>query len=134
MSNDILEHHGILGMKWGVRRFQNKDGTLTSAGKKRKAGNLKDIEPEGNNTKSISSMSDSELREAINRIEMERKYERLITPNTPQKVSEGKKFVMDILKESGKNVGTQAGVYIMGTAINKIAKKEIVNPKKGQKK
>lgn len=30
-----ISHHGILGMKWGIRRFQNKDGTLTSAGKKR---------------------------------------------------------------------------------------------------
>ncbi|MBR1703104.1 MAG: hypothetical protein IJ716_14350 [Lachnospiraceae bacterium] len=30
-----LTHHGILGMKWGVRRYQNTDGTLTEAGKKR---------------------------------------------------------------------------------------------------
>lgn len=30
-----IEHHGIKGMKWGVRRYQNKDGSLTPAGKKR---------------------------------------------------------------------------------------------------
>lgn len=30
-----LQHHGILGMHWGVRRYQNEDGTLTSAGKSR---------------------------------------------------------------------------------------------------
>lgn len=30
-----LTHHGILGQKWGVRRYQNQDGSLTAAGKKR---------------------------------------------------------------------------------------------------
>lgn len=32
-----LQHHGILGMKWGVRRYQNKDGSYTAAGEKRYA-------------------------------------------------------------------------------------------------
>ena len=35
LNPDVICHHGILGMKWGIRRYQNKDGSLTAAGKKR---------------------------------------------------------------------------------------------------
>ena len=42
MDNSVLIHYGVLGMKWGVRRFQNKDGSLTSAGKKHYGGDSKE--------------------------------------------------------------------------------------------
>ena len=35
-----LQHHGVKGMRWGVRRYQNEDGSLTNAGKKRDAKHL----------------------------------------------------------------------------------------------
>lgn len=35
MYENYLAHYGILGMKWGIRRYQNKDGSLTAAGRKR---------------------------------------------------------------------------------------------------
>lgn len=41
-SSGIIYHHGILGMKCGVRRFQNEDGTLTEIGKKRYYRSLSD--------------------------------------------------------------------------------------------
>ena len=40
-SDEELAHHGILGQKWGVRRYQNKDGSLTPKGKKH-YGNMSD--------------------------------------------------------------------------------------------
>ena len=39
-NSSYLEHHGILGMKWGIRRYQNYDGTLTNAGRARYRGSI----------------------------------------------------------------------------------------------
>lgn len=41
-TNDILQHHGVKGQKWGVRRYQNYDGSLTAAGRRRVGQNYKE--------------------------------------------------------------------------------------------
>ena len=41
-TNDILQHHGIKGQRWGVRRYQNYDGSLTAAGRRRIGQNYKE--------------------------------------------------------------------------------------------
>lgn len=43
MKNNELKHHGIKGQKWGVRRFQNEDGTLTDKGTARAQRDLKKL-------------------------------------------------------------------------------------------
>lgn len=130
MENSSISHHGILGQRWGHRRFQNRDGTLTSLGKKKKAEN-KTMDEKSD----IKSMSDEELRKKINRLDLENRYSNLMKNSyPPEKTHAGRKFVSDVLKRSGQNIAEQTTTYILGTAVNKIAGKQIVNPKKGQKK
>ena len=51
VNSGELYHHGVLGQKWGVRRYQNKDGSLTAAGRHRKGDSNNDAEQRERNVK-----------------------------------------------------------------------------------
>lgn len=194
-NNDELYHHGIPKQRWGIRRFQNEDGSLTPAGRLRYLKNgTNELNRKGNKavgrllrsrnvdknadaikiirslgkdqenhsksekidkmlfsdvknekkagsklgfSKSIRtqarSMSTEELKTAIERLQLEKQYSDLMKGQNKTFVSTGAEVVGNMFRKSIDNIGTQAMTFGLGQAINKIAKSDVVNPKKGQK-
>ena len=178
-----LQHWGVKGMKWGVRRYQNDDGSLTPAGSKRYARDArekdfnkfdektgkyykqskkngrtdleadakryvtedlertKNLANEGknmlNNVKTIkekveknrpeskpkvdlSSMSDKELRDAINRKLLEKQY---MDVCVPKNVSKGRDRVNMILERGGDALAITSSVIGVALSIKKLTGK-----------
>ena len=111
-DDGALCHWGIKGMKWGVRRYQNKDGTLTAAGKKHYAGDGNagsEDEPKveyapKRSGRNAEDYSDDELRSRINRLQMEKQYRDLqgqtnIRADDPNKELKAEKERLQLQKD-----------------------------------
>lgn len=108
MQNYII-HSGIKGQKWGIRRYQNEDGTLTEAGKARyykdTSGKLR--------KKRSEYMSDEELRKANARLQAEKQYD-LLTDRGKIK----KNIAVTGISTVGSFLGT-AGAYSIAKIVDK---------------
>lgn len=65
-NEEHLEHHGIRGQKWGIRRFQNKDGSLTPRGKSR-YGEESDVSKKLNSAKADKRAANKEYNKSFNK-------------------------------------------------------------------
>jgi phage tail tape-measure protein len=93
--NNELKHYGILGMKWGVRRYKNKDGTLTEAGKKRYYTGLKGIIKRKEEARSVENRA--------------KKYKNL-SEEMAYKVAKGEQAVSRYLAYTGGTLLAQVAV------------------------
>ena len=150
--NDTSElyHWGIKGMKWGQRRYQYKDGTLTPAGKKRYSDgsngksedkkNKTDVDnaPVSKNS-SIKDMSDDELDRMISRLQREKQLKSLLSDevsvsdisNKKVEVS-GNNYISKALKEGGSQALSAITKTVVLYAGGKVVSSLFNNPELGK--
>ena len=129
MDNELY-HHGVKGMKWGVRKTpvrsssgatrKRKSNTLSLFKKKKTTHNASVAKSSPAQTKSIKDMSDDELQKKIERVRLEQQYQEL----DPKSVSRGKRIAKrvmdDVIVPAAVDIGKQAVKSIMANGVNKV--------------
>ena len=129
MDNELY-HHGVKGMKWGVRKTpvrsssgatrKRKSNTLSLFKKKKTTRKVSSANSSPAKTKSIKDMSDDELRKKIERVQLEQDYLQL----DPKAVSRGKRITKrvmdDMIVPAAVDIGKQAVKSIMANGVNKV--------------
>ena len=129
MYNELY-HHGVKGMKWGVRKIpvrsssgvtqKRKSNTLSLFKKKKTTRKVSSANSSPAKTKSIKDMSDDELRKKVERVRLEQQYQQL----DPKTVSIGKRITKrvmdDIIVPAAVDIGKQVAKSIMANVTNKV--------------
>ena len=113
MQYDTLSHHGIKGQKWGIRRFQNKNGTLTAKGKSRYSS-----KESINKNNKLEDMSDEELGRRLKRLRMEDEYNRL----SSKSINRGQKAVKKAIAALSTAAAVSSSIVTISKNAGKIEK------------
>ena len=128
MDNELY-HHGVKGMKWGVRKTpvrssggntrKRKSNTLSLFKKKKTTHNASVAKSSPAQTKSVKDMSDDELRRKIERVRLEQQYQQLNPPTVSRGQKIAKRVMNHVIVPAAEEAGKQIVKSILTNSANK---------------